>query len=98
MAAIYGRPIDLAALLESQQPEVDLKIKDFEASTRNFLKAVSVYTSRAIEEISSRKTRHATELKKSAEKKQQAEAEITACKVKEIKLMEGALPRCSPCS
>ncbi|KLO15900.1 hypothetical protein SCHPADRAFT_920100 [Schizopora paradoxa] len=88
MAAIYGRPIDLAALLESQQPEVDLKIKDFEASTRNFLKAVSLYTSRAIEEISSRKTRHAAELKKSAEKRQQAEVEITACKVKEIKLME----------
>lgn len=90
MAAMYGRPIDLAAILESQQPEIDLKLKDLEVSSRNFMKAVSFYTSRAIEEITSRKTRYTTELKKAAEKKQQAEAEITACKVKEIKLMEGA--------
>lgn len=91
MTAIYGRQIDLAALLDSQQPEVDLKIKDFEALSRNFLKAVSVYTSRAIEEISSRKTRHVTELKKSAEKRHHAEVEITECKNKEIELMEGTV-------
>ena len=89
MTTAHGRPIDLAALLDSQQPAVDLRLKEFELSSRNFLKAVSAYTNRAIQEISDRKGRHAAELKKIAEKKQAAEAEITACKVKEIKLMEG---------
>ena len=83
------RHLDLTTLLETRQPTIDLRLQEFEDTTRRFLKAVSHYSSRAIEEINERKTRHALELKKVAERKQGAEAEITECKVKEIKLMEG---------
>ena len=83
------RPIDLSAILESQNPIIDLGIKDFEQSSRRFLKAVAAYSSRALDEISQRRSRHAAELKRIAEKKQQVDAEITACKLKEIELMEG---------
>lgn len=84
------RPIDLGAILESQNPSIDLRLKEIEVASRTFLKAVSAYSGRAIEEITQRKARHAQELKRAAEKKQVLEADITACKVKEIKLVEGA--------
>lgn len=84
------RPIDLGAILESQTPIIDLRIKDFEQTSRRFLKAVAAYSSRALDEIGQRRTHNATELKRIAEKKQQVEVEITACKMKETELMEGA--------
>ncbi|KAH8118138.1 chromosome segregation protein Spc25-domain-containing protein [Phellopilus nigrolimitatus] len=88
MSVVNPRPIDLSAILESQQPVIDLHIKDFEHTTRRFLKAVATYSSRALEEIGQRRVRHAAELKRIAEKKTQVEAEVTACKHKEIELME----------
>lgn len=90
VAVANTRHIDLSAILDSQTPVIDLKIEDFEQTSRRFLKAVTAYSSRAIEEINQRRSNHAAELKRIAEKKQQVEAEITACKVKEIELMEGA--------
>ena len=83
------RSIDLAAILKSPQPEIDLRLQEFETTTRKFLKAVSEYTSRAIEEINQRKSKHTQDVKRLEEKAATAESEITACKVKEIKLMEG---------
>lgn len=83
------RPIDLGAILDSQQPVIDLRLKEFEQTTRKFVKAVSEYTNRAIEEINQRKAKHAQETKRLEDRKSQAESEITTCKVKEIKLMEG---------
>ena len=83
------RSIDLAAILKSPQPEIDLRLQEFETTTRKFLKAVSEYTNRAIEEINQRKSKHAQDVKRLEEKAATAESEITACKVKEIKLMEG---------
>ncbi|TDL22141.1 hypothetical protein BD410DRAFT_770657 [Rickenella mellea] len=80
--------INLTAILESPQPVIDLRIPEYEASTRKFLSAVSAYTSRGIEEITTRKNQHEQEMKKLEEKKRQAEIETTACKMKEIKLME----------
>ena len=84
-----SRPIDLASILESQNPVIDLHIEEFERTSRRFLKAVTAYTARALEEIVQRKSRHAAEVKRVAERTAQVEAEIQACKVKEIDLMEG---------
>ena len=93
MAAVVGnaRPIDLASILESQNPVIDLRVEEFERTSRRFLKAVTAYTARALEEIAQRKTRHAAEMKRIAERTVQVETEIQACKVKEIELMEGTL-------
>ena len=85
----YARRIDLAALLESQQPVIDLHTQEYEVATRKFLKAIQAYTTRGIEEIKNRQTKHAQELKKITEKKASLEAETTACKLKEIQLMKG---------
>jgi hypothetical protein len=87
----YARRIDLAALLESPQPVIDLHTQEYEVATRQFLKAIQTYTTRGIEEIKSRQSRHAAELKKAAEKKAAVEQETRACKLKEIELMEGEL-------
>ncbi|THH10896.1 hypothetical protein EW145_g1029 [Phellinidium pouzarii] len=88
ISVVNPRPIDLSAILESQQPVIDLRIKEFEHTTRRFLKAVAAYSSRAVDEIGQRRGRYATEVKRIAEKKTQVEAEINACKLKEIELME----------
>ncbi|EMD41496.1 hypothetical protein CERSUDRAFT_146490, partial [Gelatoporia subvermispora B] len=79
--------LDLATVLASQNPQIDLKLDAYEASTRNFLKAVSNYTQRALTEIANRKTGHFAEKKKVSEKIQQIETETNACKVKEIELI-----------
>ncbi|OCH94207.1 hypothetical protein OBBRIDRAFT_884963 [Obba rivulosa] len=79
--------LDLAAVLASQNPQIDLKLDAYEASTRNFLKAVSNYTQRALTEIANRKTNHIAERKKLSEKIQHIETETNACKVKEIELI-----------
>ena len=82
--------IDLKTILESQQRSIDLRLKDFEVPTFKFLKAVQAYSNRAKEEITSRKNNHVQELKRLSEKKMQEDAETTACKVREIQLVEGS--------
>ncbi|KZT09030.1 uncharacterized protein LAESUDRAFT_675608 [Laetiporus sulphureus 93-53] len=80
--------IDLAAVLVSQNSQIDLRIEAYEASTRNFLKAVSNYTQRAITEISNRKAAHLSSRKKLLERAHQIEAETNQCKIKEIELIK----------
>ncbi|EJD06748.1 uncharacterized protein FOMMEDRAFT_165457 [Fomitiporia mediterranea MF3/22] len=84
----HTRPVDLASILESPNPVVDLHIDEFERTSRRFLKAVAAYSARAIEEIAQRKSRHVSEMKRVAERTTQVEAEIQSCKVKEIELMQ----------
>ncbi|PCH33150.1 hypothetical protein WOLCODRAFT_159864 [Wolfiporia cocos MD-104 SS10] len=79
---------DLAAALSSPNPHIDLKLEAFEASTRNFLDAVSRYTHRGIAEITSRKSSHSSDRKQYAERMQQVEIETNICKLKEIELIE----------
>jgi len=81
--------IDLASILAQPNPTVDLRLQAYEASTRNFLKAVSNYGNRAIAEITKRKERQASERKKLAEKTAAVESETNQCKVKEIELIAG---------
>ena len=84
--------LDLPAVLAQQNPQIDLRLEAYEASTRNFLKAVSNYTQRAVSEITNRKNYFASEKKKAAECTQAIEAETNQCKLREIELVAGAPP------
>lgn len=81
--------LNLPAVLAAQNPQIDLRLEAYEASTRNFLKAVSQYTQRAVTEITTRKNSHIAEKKRVSEKTLQVETEINQCKVKELELMAG---------
>jgi kinetochore protein Spc25 len=82
--------IDLASILSQPNPTIDLRLQAYEASTRNFLKAVSNYGNRGIAEITKRKERQALERKKLMDKTADVENETNHCKVKEIELVAGA--------
>ncbi|PIL28849.1 hypothetical protein GSI_08895 [Ganoderma sinense ZZ0214-1] len=79
--------LDLPAVLAQQNPQIDLRLEAYEASTRNFLKAVSNYTQRAVTEITNRKNGFAAEKKKIAEKTTQIETETNQSKLREIELI-----------
>ena len=81
--------IDLASLLTEQNPQIDLRLQSYEASTRNFLKAVSIYKNHAISVITERRNHQNAERKKATGKIQSMEAEVNLCKVKEIELLAG---------
>ena len=81
--------IDLKSLLASQHPSADLRLHEFTELRDRFLKGIADYSNRALEEITRRRDSHVLELKKNEERRRSVEAETTACKVKEIKLMEG---------
>ncbi|CCM04798.1 uncharacterized protein FIBRA_06991 [Fibroporia radiculosa] len=80
--------LDLSAILASQNPQIDLRLEAYEVSTRNFLKAVSSYTQRALTEITNRKNGHLTDRKRLVEKLQHIEAETNQCKIREIELIK----------
>ena len=89
MAHVLPTQIDLATILAQPNPQIDLRLPAYEASTRNFLKAVSNYSNRAMAEITKRKETHTAERKKLSEKMAAVESEINQCKVKEIELVAG---------
>ena len=94
MAHVLRVPkLDLPAVLAQQNPQIDLRLDAYDASTRNFLAAVSNYTQRAVSEITNRKNYFASEKKKAAECTQAIEAETNQCKLREIELVAGAPPR-----
>jgi kinetochore protein Spc25 len=68
---------------------INLRLPAYEASTRNFLKAVANYGNRAIAEITKHKEWQALERKKVMEKTAVVESETNQCKVKEIELVAG---------
>lgn len=79
--------LDLPTILAQQHPNIDLRLDSYETSTRNFLKAVSGYTQRALAEITRRKNVHITEKTRIAERTQHIENETNNCKVKELELI-----------
>ena len=93
MAHVLRVPkLDLPAVLAQQNPQIDLRLDAYDASTRNFLAAVSNYTQRAVSEITNRKNHFASEKKKIAERTQAIETETNQCKLREIELVVGAPP------
>ena len=91
MAPLRIPQIDLQSLLEQQNPHIDLRLEAYDASTREFLKAVSNYKTRAIAAISERRAQQAAEKKKVLEKSQAVEAETNQCKLRELELVAGIL-------
>jgi hypothetical protein len=89
MAPLRIPQIDLQSLLEQQNPHIDLRLEAYDASTREFLKAVSNYKTRAIAAISERRAQQAAEKKKVLEKCQAVEAETNQCKLRELELVAG---------
>ncbi|TFK38652.1 chromosome segregation protein Spc25-domain-containing protein [Crucibulum laeve] len=79
--------INLAAVLVEQNPHIDLKLHNYENSTRNFLKALTNYKNRAISTIADRRKYQSTEKKKVLEKTQLVETETNQCKLREIELV-----------
>ncbi|KAK2464148.1 hypothetical protein APHAL10511_003841 [Amanita phalloides] len=87
MPAFRAPQIDLQSLLSQQNPHIDLSLDVYKESTRNFLKAVSNYKSRAIAAISERREHQAAERKKYVEKCQAIEIKINQCKLRELELV-----------
>jgi kinetochore protein Spc25, fungi type len=85
--------LNLAAILTSQHPTIDLHLPAYEASTRNFSQAIADFNSRATAEINQRREAHTTELNRLAERAQNIEKETNQCKIKEIELIEGCATR-----
>lgn len=79
--------LDLSTILAQQHPHIDLRLDSYETSTRNFLKAVSGYTQRALTEITRRKNMHIAEKNRIADKTLLVENETNNCKVKELELI-----------
>jgi kinetochore protein Spc25, fungi type len=81
--------LNLAAILASQHPTIDLHLSAYEASTRNFSQAIADFNSRATAELNQRREAHTTELKRLEGRAQNIEKETNQCKMKEIELIEG---------
>ncbi|KAJ6498505.1 chromosome segregation protein Spc25-domain-containing protein [Mycena vitilis] len=79
--------IDLYAVLSEQNPHIDLRVDSYEASTRNFLKAVANYKTRTIATIADKRATHAADKKRTTERIANIEAETNQCKVQEIQLV-----------
>ena len=91
MNQVVLRPplVDLSSILTQQNPSIDLRVHDYENSTRTFLKALTAYKNRAMTNISERRKHQAMERKKILEKTQAVEMETNQCKLKEIELVAG---------
>ena len=83
--------VDLSSILTQQNPSIDLRVHDYENSTRTFLKALTAYKNRAMTNISERRKHQALEKKKILEKTQAVEMETNQCKLKEIELVARTL-------
>ena len=81
--------LNLATVLATQNPTIDLHLSAYEASARNFSQAFADFNTRAVTEITQRREAHTAETKKIAERAQNMEKETNQCKLKEIELIGG---------
>jgi len=90
-ATMSSRPgqLNLATVLATQNPTIDLHLSAYETSARNFSQAFADFNARAIAEITQRREAHTAETKKLAERAQNMEKETNQCKLKEIELIGG---------
>jgi hypothetical protein len=89
MPQVRPTHIDLASILAEPTPSVDLRLHAYEASTSNFLRAVTNYANRAVAEITKHRNAQEADKKRLAEKTVAVKAETNQCKVKEIELLAG---------
>ncbi|KAG1809918.1 chromosome segregation protein Spc25-domain-containing protein [Suillus plorans] len=87
MPQVRPTHIDLASILAEPNPSVDLRLYAYEASTSNFLRAVTNYANRAVAEITKHRNAQEADKKRLVEKTVAVKAETNQCKVKEIELL-----------
>lgn len=91
MAYASRRPkLDLAALLTEQTPRIDLRLDDYERTTRAFVQRVTSFAERAAKEISARQAEFVAHQKKHAERAQKYEEQTSEAKARELELAGGA--------
>ncbi|KAF7297792.1 Glycoside hydrolase [Mycena kentingensis (nom. inval.)] len=88
MPAVVPRvpQIDLAAVLAGPNPHIDLRTESFDASSRNFLKAVANYKTRTIAALVDKRAQHTAETKRAGERIASVDAETKECKIQELQL------------
>ena len=91
-AASYRPHVDLAAALTAQNPRIDLRLDEYERSTRSFMNLVANYTKKTTSSVVEKTDAYNTEKARLAEKIQTMKTEINQCKETEIELVEGELP------
>lgn len=87
--ASYVARIDLAAILAAQNPQIDLKLGEFNRSVRPFTNLVANYTKTRTAAAVENANAYNTEKSRLAEKIQTTKTEINRCKEAEIELVEG---------
>jgi kinetochore protein Spc25 len=87
--ASYRPHIDLAAVLAAQNPQIDLRLDEYERSTRSFMNLVANYTKKTTTSVVEKTNTYNTEKTRLTERIQDAKAEINQCKEAEIELVEG---------
>lgn len=91
--ASYRPQIDLAAILAAQNPQIDLRLDEYERSTRSFMNLVANYSKKTTASVVEKTEAYNAEKTRLAEKIQTTKAEINQCKEAEIELVEGVLPQ-----
>jgi kinetochore protein Spc25 len=87
--ASYRPHINLAAILATQNPQIDLRLDEYERSTRSFMNLVANYTKKTTTSVIEKTNAYNNEKSRLAEKIQTTKAEINQCKESEIELVEG---------
>jgi len=92
--ASYRPRIDLTAALAAQHPQIDLRLDEYERSTRSFMNVVANYTKKTTTSVVEKTDAYNADKARLAEKLQNTKTEINQCKEAEIELVEGKLPSC----
>jgi len=87
--ASYRPQIDLAAILAAQNPQIDLRLDEYERSTRSFMNLVANYSKKTTASVVEKAETYNAEKTRLVEKIQTTKAEINQCKEAEIELVEG---------
>ena len=88
-APSYRPRIDLAAVIAAQNPQIDLRLDEYERSSRSFMNLVANYTKKMTSSVTEKTNTHNSEKTRLNEKIQATKAEINQCKEAEIELVEG---------
>ncbi|KAF9034186.1 hypothetical protein BDZ89DRAFT_1062625 [Hymenopellis radicata] len=89
MAHTFRVPqIDLASVISSDLPTIDLKLQTYEAVTLRFLKAVTTYKNQIVNEETDSRAVYASEKKRFTEGAHAVEMETNQCKVTELDLAQ----------
>ena len=83
--------IDLTAIINSDNPVIDLRLNQYKSNSRAFLQNVVAYKNQFINEEIDARAAYAAEKKRVAENSKAIDAETNQCKVKELELAEGVL-------